>query len=249
MANYSRYIELFKTVLDTILPPRCVGTGKIVDIQGSISPDFWSELNFIEKPFCKTCGLPFSFDVGEDCLCANCLDTPPEFDKTRAAVVYNDASRKVILAFKFKDKTHYLHTFVPWMMRSGAELIKTADYIIPVPLHNKKLRQRLFNQSALLAQEIARRSGKNYLAEGLIRSRNTTPQKGLSKKERLANISGAFEVNKKFAKELTGKTVLLIDDIFTTGSTLNECAKMLKKAGATEVNILAIARVTKEEFH
>lgn len=248
MINKSSYIEFFKAVLDIILPPRCAGTGEIVGIQGAVSPEFWAELQFIEKPFCKICGLPFSFDAGEEMLCANCLDVSPYFDQTRAAVIYNDASRKIILSFKFSDKTHYIKTFVPWMLRAGTELIKESDYIVPVPLHCKKLRQRLFNQSALLAQEIAKRSEKIYLAEGLVRARNTVPQKGLNKKERLSNVSGAFEVNKKHLKEIKDKTILLIDDVFTTGATLNECAKALKNSGASKVYILTIARVTKEEF-
>jgi len=242
------FLDLITKLVDIVLPPRCIGSGEIVDIQGAISPKFWEELQFIDKPFCDKCSIPFSFDSGEGAICARCMDDMPYYDRSRSAVVYNDASRKVILNFKFNDKTHYALTFVPWMLRAGADILEDADYIIPVPLHQKKLRFRKFNQSAILAEEIAIRSNKKYLFDGLLRIRETTPQKGLNKKDRLKNISGAFAINQKYTEAIQGKNIIIVDDIFTTGATLNECAKVLKDAGANEVNVLAIARVTTEEF-
>ena len=242
------YIKLFESVVDTILPPRCPGSGEVVEIQGAVSPNFWDKLQFIEKPFCKKCSIPFSFESDENVICGRCLDEDPFYDESRAAVVYNDASRRVILNFKFNDKTHYVHTFVPWMLRAGKELIEQSDYIIPVPLHPKKIRMRKFNQSALLAQAIAKKTNVKYLPDGLIRTRHTIPQKGLNKKQRLENISGAFEISDNYLDKLAHKNILIIDDIFTTGATLNECARILKNAGSCKVSVLTIARVTKEEF-
>ena len=247
-SNKNSFLNLFEAAISTILPPRCAGTGEIVDIQGAVSPNFWSELQFIEKPFCKQCGIPFSFEVDENIICASCIELEPMFDQSRSAVVYNDASRRVILNFKFNDKTSLVHTFIPWMVRSGINLINSADYIIPVPLHHKKLRERRFNQSALLAQGVAKKTKTNYLPDGLIRTRYTTPQKGLSKKYRNRNVQGAFAINDPYLDEFAHTNILLIDDVFTTGSTLNECARILKNAGAREVNVLTIARVTKDEF-
>ncbi len=246
--NKKSLSKLIDSVLNTILPPRCAATGEIVDIQGTISPNFWSELQFIEKPFCKNCGIPFSFEIDEDFLCAECIEIEPMFDQSRCAVVYNDASRRLVLNFKFNDKTSFVHTFVPWMIRAGKDLIYDSDYIIPIPLHPKKLRQRRFNQSALLAHEIAKKTSSNYLPDGLISTRLTKPQKGLSKKHRINNVGGAFAINDNHLDTFAHKKILLIDDIFTTGATLNEAARMLKNAGAAEVNVLTIARVTKDEY-
>lgn len=237
--------NLFRSAIDILLPPRCLATGEIVDAPGMVSPAVWSQLQFIEKPFCKACGIPFSFEISNDALCVNCLDHPPVFDQARSAVVYNEASRDMILAFKYGDRLHAIHTFVPWMLRAGQDLIAASDLVVPVPLHNRRLRERRFNQSALLAQEIIKRSGGLYLPDALQRPLHTVPQQGLSYKERNKNVRGAFMVK---GSGLAGKAVLLVDDVYTSGATLNECARVLKAAGAVGVNVLTIARVTKDDL-
>ena len=245
----SSLFALWESMIDTVLPPRCAGTGEIVDVQGMISPAFWSQLQFIENPFCKACGIPFSFKIAnDDTLCAACIKQEPIFNLSRSAVIYNEASRKIILAFKYSDRLHSVHTFAPWLIRSGRTLIEQTDFIVPVPLHRRRLRERRFNQSALLAQEIAARTEKAHIPDALLRIRHTQPQQGLSVKERNKNVRGAFAVKESYLKTLKGKNVLLIDDVFTSGATLNECARILKAKGAAEVNVLTIARVTKEEL-
>lgn len=239
---------LIKAAVDTLLPPRCLATGHVVDSPGMTSPAFWSELSFIEKPCCSTCGLPFGFQAPFGTLCAACLDLEPVFTKARSAVVYNDASRKIILAFKYGDRLHAVHTFIPWLMRAGQELLDETDFIVPVPLHQKRLWQRRFNQSALLADELAGRAGKIYLPDTLIRTRATIPQKGLSRNARNDNVKNAFSVRPAEIPKISGKNILLIDDVFTSGATLNECARVLKKSGAADIFVLTIARVTREEF-
>lgn len=239
-------LKILNSALDLLLPPRCLATGEIVDAPGVISPAAWQQLQFIEEPFCHTCGIPFSFEIAPGAMCASCIEREPRFDQSRAAVVYNDTSRQMILSFKYGDRLHAIHTFVPWMMRAGQDLIGEADMIVPVPLHNRRLRERRFNQSALLAQEIARRCGKAYMPDLLTRARHTPPQQGLNYKERGENVRGAFSLRKPDAA--AGKNILLIDDVYTSGATLNECAKVLKAAKANIVNVLSIARVTKDEF-
>ncbi len=240
--------RLFRAALDLLLPPRCVGTGEIVDAQGMIAPAFWAQLQFIEAPFCKTCGLPFAFDMADGSLCAACLEREPLFTQARAAVVYNDASRQLVLDFKYGDRLHAVHTFVPWILRAGAGLITQTDIIVPVPLHTKRLRERRFNQSAILAQEIAKRTNKLCLPDALHRTRATLPQKGLSHAMRDKNVRGAFAAKPRQAGKIEGARILLIDDVYTTGATLNACAKALLDADAKEVNVLTIARVTREEY-
>ncbi len=243
------FARFFTATLDIVLPPRCLATGEIVDAPGMVSASVWPQLQFIEAPFCKTCGIPFSFEMtpSNDILCAACMEREPVFDAARAAVVYNDVSRAMILAFKYGDRLHAVKTFAPWMIRAGKPLIDNADCLIPVPLHNRRLRERRFNQSALLAREIARHSGKVFVPDMLLRMRHTVPQQGLSYKERGQNVKGAFAVGKKYLHTLSGKNILLLDDVYTSGATLNECARVLKRAKAASVSVLTVAKVTRDE--
>jgi ComF family protein len=239
--------KLLHKALDLLLPPRCIATGEVVDMPGLMSPAAWSKLTFIENPMCSACGLPFAFDAPIGAICASCIDLEPVFDRARSAVVYNDASRKLVIDFKYGDKMHFAQTFAPWMMRAGDELLAETDIIVPVPLHARRLWKRRFNQSAVLGREIARRSGKSFLPDGLIRLRHTAPQQGLSRSRRTDNVKNAFAVNGRYLSELKGQNVMLIDDVFTSGATLNECARTLKKYGAASIYVLTIARVTRDE--
>ena len=240
--------HFLNSALNILLPPRCIATGEVVDAPGMISPAFWSALTFIEEPLCDCCGIPFSFPAAPGSICANCMEIEPIFTKARAAVIYDDTSRKVILEYKYGDRLQAVHTFTPWMMRAGKGMIEQSDYILPVPLHMKRLWQRRFNQSALLARELAKRSATPCLPDGLHRARYTVPQKGLSRKERSANVQNAFTIPQKYQDYFKGKNILLVDDVLTSGATLNECARTLKKAGAHHIFVLTIARVMKEEF-
>jgi ComF family protein len=240
-------VNLWNKTLNAILPPRCAGSGAVVDAPGMVSPAFWSELSFIDNPFCETCGVPFGFGSTIGTICAACIDEEPEFTRARSAVVYNDASRKLVIGFKYGDRMHAVQTFVPWLARAGAELIADTDIVIPVPLHFRRLWQRRFNQSAVLGEMLAKRSGLAFAPDALTRPRYTVKQKGLSRKERHANVRGAFAVDAKQAAALHGKNILLVDDVFTSGATLNECARVLKKAGAAQVYVLTIARVTRDD--
>lgn len=240
-------LTVLSSAINLVLPPRCIGSGDIVDSPGMISPAFWQELHFISAPYCDLCGTPFSLDVAEGSLCAACIETEPVFDQARAAIVYNDASRKAVLDFKYGDRLHAVKTFVPWMERAGAAMITGCDIILPVPLHPRRLWLRRFNQAGILAQALAKKHGKIYLPDALRRTRFTSTQKGLSRKERHMNVRNAFIVPENRTHSLSGKTVVLIDDVFTSGATLNECARILKNAGAKTVHVLTIARVTRDD--
>lgn len=246
-ANSHSIASLWNKTLNIILPPRCAGSGVVVDAPGMVSPAFWSQLSFIDNPFCETCGVPFGFGSTVGTICAACIDEEPEFTRARSAVVYNDASRKLVMGFKYGDRLHAVQTFVPWMSRAGEALIAEADIVIPVPLHFRRLWQRRFNQSAILGEMLAKRSGIAFAPDALTRKRYTVKQKGLSRKERHANVRGAFAVQEKAKEQLRGKNVLLVDDVFTSGATLNECARVLKKAGMAQVYVLTIARVTRDD--
>lgn len=176
-------------------------------------------------------------------LCGACLNKTPHFKTARAAMLYDDGSRDLILSFKHSDRTHPARTLASWMHRAGEALCKESDYIIPVPLHSWRLFRRRYNQAALLAQKLAEVSRKPFLPNALRRRRATATQGHMNRKERLENVKGAFIVPTHYASLLTEKTVLLVDDVLTTGATVNECSRTLLDAGVKTVNILTLARV------
>ena len=235
--------------IDIVLPPRCLITGEMVDAPGLLAPEFWSKLNFIEAPYCNRCGMPFAFSPSGNnvtFLCGACLDHPPVFDMARQALVYDDTSRDMVLKFKYADKLHFSKTFALWLKRAGADILPSTDIIAPVPLHRFKLWRRRYNQASLLAGSLAQLTSIVCLPDLLERNRSTKPHKGLTIKERKTNVRGAFAIRERHEKSVRGKNVLLIDDVHTTGATLNECACALFAGGAAKVYALALARVTKD---
>ncbi|MCB9988784.1 MAG: ComF family protein [Rhodospirillales bacterium] len=240
-------------VLDFILPPRCVMSGTIVDRQGTISPAAWQSLNFIAAPYCHACGFPFEFS-GEDeqleeMLCAACLQESPAYDGARAALVYDDASRELILRFKHADQTHAARVFVPWFKQAGRDFLPACDVILPVPLHPRRLLKRRYNQAALLARELSKDTGIPCLPMGLVRQKATVSQGHMKAHERHKNVRGAFAVHPRHAESLRNQAVLLVDDVYTTGATVTECTKALRKAGVKNVYVLAAARVVRSHDH
>lgn len=231
--------------LDWILPPLCPATGEAVDAHGMVAPAYWASLRFIRKPFCPQCATPFPFEMeGENLTCAACLDHPPAFRHARAALVYDDASRQLVLRFKHGDQLQAVRTLDPWMRAAGNDVLAAADLIMPVPLHRWRFLRRRYNQAALLAQWIGRAAGKPVSVDGLIRRKATPGQGHLTAKHRIANVKNAFALNPTV--NVSGKTILLIDDVMTTGATLNECAGVLLKAGATAVDVLVAARAIRD---
>jgi len=212
-----------------------------------IAPQAWQRLQFIGAPQCDTCGVPFDFAVAGKIQCAHCLNKPPLYGKARAALVYNDASRDRILKFKHADQVHAVQTFVPWLMRTGSDLLDKADVIVPVPLHRFRLLRRRYNQAAVLAGALARHTGKTCLYEGLVRAKATPSQGHLNFKQRHKNVKNAFGVNPACIDALKNRHVLLIDDVHTTGATIKECTKALLKQGADRVDVLAVARVVRPD--
>ncbi len=239
----------FQALIDAILPPRCAFTGNLVDSQGMIAPEAWGKLSFISFPYCYSCGAPFEFSqqAGEKLNSPGCLADPPEFTMARAALAYDDASRGFILGFKHGDQTESVVTMAPWLKAAGADFWEKADVIVPVPLHRWRLLRRRYNQAALMGRVITKVTGKPMIADALTRTRSTPSQGHLKAGERRANVSKAFAVHPKRKQALAGKNIVLIDDVYTTGSTVRECAKALLAKGAKEVFVLTLARVVKAE--
>lgn len=234
-----------RALKDGALPPRCAGCGVVVATEGVLCPTCWTEVSFLEEPLCVQCGYPFELDFGEPVKCGACLARPPAFDRARAVFAYDAASKSMLLSFKHGDRTDLAPTLAVWMARSGAALLADADVIAPVPLHPKRLWRRRYNQSGLLAQRLARSSGRPALVDLLQRTRDTPSQGGFSAKGRERNVAGAFAVRPARRPAIQGARVLLVDDVYTTGATAEACAKALKRAGASAVDLLALARVVR----
>lgn len=232
-------------LLDAILPPLCLGCGEIVATPGTLCLACWPTFSFIAPPHCERCGVPFGEDLTAGSQCVDCLTRPPRFRQARAALIYDDRSRRLVLPLKHGDRTDMARACGAWMARAGADLVAAADLVAPVPLHWRRLFTRRYNQAALLARTVAR-DGKVRLAPDLLqRARWTGSQAGLKAKERRRNVREAFEVHPRWRAGVAGRTVLLIDDVLTTGATVEACAGALQRAGAAHVDVLTLARVVR----
>lgn len=241
--NKLKIITAFKQFIDLIIPLRCIKCGTIVKGHQGLCENCWPLIPFITSPLCKCCGLPFDFEIEEGALCGGCSHTLPPYKTARSVFIYTPQSKDLILRFKHTDSIHNAPLFAEWMARLG-DGIKD-PYCIPVPLHWSRLFTRTYNQAALLAKEISKQQNWVYAPTLLIRKRRTPSQGHLSKKERIKNMTSAFAVPQKKKQRLASKTIILVDDVFTTGATLNACAKTLLKAGVKEVHALTLGRVVK----
>jgi len=242
LPNLRRWAE---RALGAVLPARCLGCGLVVERPGALCPACWRGIDFLAPPLCACCGMPFELDPGEGARCGACLAQPPSFGRARAVFRYSEASRALILGFKHGDRLHGTRAFAAWMARAGAELIADASLIVPVPLHWTRLFMRRYNQAALLANALAAASGVPAIPDLLIRKRRTPSQGRLNRTERRRNVHGAFVPLRRAARRLEGASVLLVDDVFTTGATVEACAKALLAGGAARVDVLTLARVVR----
>lgn len=232
--------------LGFILPMRCAACGTTTGGDGAFCAACWREIRFIAAPQCEQCGYPFELDFGEGVKCGACLSSRPHYDRARSALAYDDRIAKVLIAFKHGDRTDLAPVLSALMRRVGAELLSDADLIVPVPLHRNRLFQRRFNQSVLLARPLSRDCGVPLAAELLRRKRRTASQGHLSPTARRRNVEGAFQTGAADRQKVKGKRVLIVDDVLTTGATVNAIARRLKRDGAVGVDVLTLARVVRE---
>jgi len=231
-----------RTALDLIFPPQSLDAGPLPQSPG-FSAEAWSRISFIDGPLCDGCGTPFEYDQGEGVRCADCLAKPRAFARARAACLYDEASRGPILQLKHADRTDLAPLFARWLSRAARDLLAEADAIAPVPLHPSRLLGRRYNQAAEIARPLSRLAGVAYLPDALVRLRATGTQGGKSGSGRRRNVAAAFGVPARRAAQVAGKRILLIDDVMTTGATLEGCSRALLAAGAACVDVAVIARV------
>jgi ComF family protein len=239
----SKRVRAGRSLAGLIWPQRSLITHRELPGPGALEPELWSKLVFISGHQCLRCGLPFEIEVEPDQVCAACIARPPAYDRARAALIYGDVSRELVLGLKYQGRRDGLLTLSGWMAGAGVDLLAEADLITPVPLHYFRLIRRGFNQSGWLAAALSRSSGVRLSVDALKRIRATPMQGNLSADARRRNVQGAFRVRRGRVNLVKGKRVLLVDDVLTTGATAEACARALKRAGAACVDVITLARV------
>ena len=231
-------------VADFLIPPACVACQTPLAAGDALCAPCWRRVRFITPPLCDQLGRPLPFDPGGPIVSAEALANPPDFDRARGVAEYAGVMRDLIHGFKYHDRHDPRVLFGRWLVAAGHELIADADLVLPVPLHRLRLLARRYNQSAMLAKEVGRLTGLPVHFHVLTRPKRTPQQVTLTAKQRLTNPRGAFHVAKRHRRLLEGRRVLLIDDVVTTGATVNACARTLRAAGAAQVDVLALALAT-----
>ena len=231
-------------VLDVVLPAQCVTCTAPVAIAGQFCAACFNQTVFVTDPCCSRCGVGFAAAGlgGVDLICTECRDTPPPWTAARAALRYDDQAGRVILPLKYGDRLENARALAPHLARVGAALLAAADWVVPVPLHRRRLLARRYNQSAALAQAVTRLVPRPLLLDALIRTRATSSLGTLPPPIRRAELAGAFAVRPSRRDALSDSRVLLIDDVLTTGATAAACTEALLAAGVTRVDVLAAAR-------
>jgi ComF family protein len=251
MTNVSETISIFLNKLfDLIFHSNCRVCKLPLDDNRKlcICSSCWLKIEIIREPLCKKCGIPL-YAAGVGRICGNCIKDKNYFSIARSIGVYDGTLREAIHLFKYKSKTllgNYFAELIKDKIDNDFDykhkLLKNIDYVLPVPLHKKKLKQREYNQSMILSRIVSEYTNIPILPDCLVRIKTTTPQSKLPRKKRFENIKGVFDVKKP--ENIHNKTLLLVDDIFTTGATINECSKVLLKYGAKETRVLTLSHAT-----
>lgn len=230
-------------IANLVLPPACPVCRARLGSAGGLCTDCWQAVRFLERPWCERLGTPLPIDLGPGILSAAAIADPPAFARARSAVAYEGPVPDLVHALKYTDRTDLAPMLGAWMARAAHELVADADMLVPVPLHWGRLARRRFNQSALLAHEVSRLTGLPVATRLLLRTRRTPQQVGLGRNERARNMRGAFAVPEGKKAALAGRRPILVDDVLTTGATLEAATRALLAAGATAVDVLTLARV------
>ncbi|MDO5293288.1 MAG: ComF family protein [bacterium] len=232
---------LYKNIIGLIYPQRCPICEKIVLPKGAfICSECYDKLQWVNAPYCMKCGKPIASNYKE--YCYDCENKNFHYEYGYGMWIYDENLRRSIVGFKYKNRREYADFYIQQLVLHYREKINRmqVDVIAPVPVHKKRYRQRGYNQAAILAEGLGRELGYPVEDELLVRCKYTAPQKTLNDKERFLNLEKAFKVNRKKISEYVGKKVLLVDDIYTTGSTIEACTNVLLQAGAAKVYYISL---------
>ena len=235
--------QLPRLALDLVLPPSCPGCRAALADSDALCPRCWAEMRFIEPPICPVYGTPFAYEMGEGIVSAGALADPPPFRRARSAAIYGDVARRLVHQLKYHDRPDLAQVLAISMRRAGRELLGDASVIVPIPLHYFRLWQRRFNQAAVLAQRLSAASGVPFDPLILRRIKPTPRQVGLTAAQREENVRGAFRVPADMRGRIAGRSVLLVDDVYTSGATAKAATRALLRGGAANVDVLTFARV------
>ena len=230
-------------LIGIVYPPTCIACQAATGEAQALCPACWRGIGFIERPYCERLGTPFPVDLGNGLLSPAAIADPPVFGRARAVCRFDGTARELVHRLKYGDRVELSLTLGRMMAQAGRELTADADLVLPVPLHRTRLWRRRFNQAAALARIICRETGLPLETTALTRIRRTRQQVGLTRAQRAENLQGAFHVSAAMRRRLEGRRILLVDDVLTTGATVNAASRALLRAGASTVDVLTFARV------
>lgn len=233
---------LGRALLDLLLPPSSLD-GEAA-LSGGMAASAFVKLTFLDDPVCDGCGLAMPYAEAALTRCPACLARPRAFQRARAACLYDEHSRDLVLKLKHADQPELAGLFARWLSRAAVDLLAEADSVVPVPVHRARLLSRRYNQAAEIARPLARMAGLTYLPDALVRRRDTASQGGKSASGRRRNVAAAFAVPEARRGQVVGRRIVLVDDVLTTGATAEGCARALLAAGAASVTLSVVARVT-----
>jgi len=238
----AEFHSIIKPAVNFALPPRCPICGIIIEQDHHLCLDCWQNLDFINEPWCQSCGVPFSFERPKEVACTSCLANPPKHDGVRAAVAYDSESSKIPMGLKYSAKLGLAKLVANHLVKFARDLPEDS-ILVPVPLYRWRLWSRGFNQATLIANALSERSGFPVNNNILKRRYSTPPLRSMNAKQRKKIVGNAFMYSESEAATIAGKTIILVDDVYTTGATSNSCSKILKLAGALSVLVFCWARV------
>ena len=239
--------RLMQSVVRAIYPPQCVACETQTEAEHGLCGPCWAETEFITGLVCDTCGAPqMGEDQGELVQCDDCMTIARPWDRGRAALVYKGIGRRLVLGLKHADRLDLTWPAATWMASAVRPLLRDNTVIVPVPLHWSRLLKRRYNQAAVLAQDLGKQVDRPAIVDALVRSERTKPLDGHSQKARFAALSGAIKPHPTRSLTLGGKSVLLVDDVMTSGATLAASSEAARQAGAANVSIVTLARVVKD---
>lgn len=236
-----------QAMLRLIYPPQCLGCDELVTSDFGLCGRCWRETPFIAGLVCDTCGIPLpGDDAGEVAHCDDCLTLPRPWTQGRAAMLYKDNGRKMVLQLKHGDRLDLAKPAGSWLLRAAKPMLRPDMLLAPVPLHWVRMLRRRYNQSALLAAALGRLAGIEHCPDLLVRYKRTPSQEGRDRHARFENLQDAIRVHPRRGAAIKGRQILLVDDVMTSGATLAAATEACLAAGAAEVRVLVLARVAKD---